>query len=172
MVVEMNADKGQALFEFIVFLPLVLVLCGVLLVTGNAINASINQQKATRSYFYLINQHNSRLPNNRNLDGFKANGIANVGHFSIGWAREVMNGEIPETTCFKFNALYGDIKPDETCEEPDVEENSTSYIRPATAYGVCSETYSLNLDGDGNYREVWLPFNGALGKISDCVNRN
>lgn len=171
MGVEMNSEKGQALFEFIVFLPLVLVLCGVLLVTGNAINASINQQKATRSYFYLFNQHNSRLPNNRILNILKSNGVANVGHFSLGWF-EVMNGVIPQTTCFKYNALFGDIKPDETCEDPDVEENKTSYIRPATAYGVCAETYSLNLDGDGNYREVWLPFNGALAKISDCVNRN
>ncbi len=171
MGVEMKSEEGQALFEFIVFLPLVLILCGVLLVTGNAINASINQQKATRAYFYMFNQHNSRLPNARILDQWKGLGIGNVGHFSLGWF-EKLEGTTPHTACFKYNALFGDIKPDETCNEADVDENKTSYIRPATAYGVCGETYSVNLDGDGQYREVWLAFNGALNKLSDCVNRN
>jgi hypothetical protein len=171
MGVEMKSEQGQALFEFIVFLPLVLVLCGVLLVTGNSINASINQQKATRAYFYMFNQHNSRLPNARILKSWKdESGLVDVGHFALGWAEKIVS-RLPHTTCFKYNALFGDIKQDETCDEPDLEENQTSYIRPATAYGVCGETYSLKLDDGAQYREVWLAFNGALNKLEDCVNR-
>ena len=42
--------KGQAIFEFIIFLPILLILYGVLVSVSSAINGSINQQKATRGF--------------------------------------------------------------------------------------------------------------------------
>lgn len=165
-------EDGQALFEFVVFLPLVLVLSGLLIVTGNSINASINQQKATRGYFYFYIQNNSRLPNKKDLENWHGSiGLNNIGHFSLGWSEKLASGSTPFTTCFKYNALFGDIKDDETCDEPDLEEAATSYIRPATAYGVCSESYSSSIDGDSELRVAWLPLNGAQSKLSICANR-
>ena len=45
-------QQGQALVEFIIFLPFMLMMYTVVITLGDAINGSINQQKATRAYFY------------------------------------------------------------------------------------------------------------------------
>jgi len=172
MVVDMNNEKGQAIFEFIVFLPMVLILCGLLVVTGNSINASINQQKATRSYFFQFIQNDSRLPNKRILTRWGTSvGLRKVGHFSLGWT-EKLEGSTPFTACFRYNAMFGDIKPDETCDEPDIEENKSSYIRPATAFGVCGDSYVAEpLQGSGaQFRPNWWVVDGRVQRIEDCVN--
>ena len=55
-------EEGQAIFELLVFLPVFLFLFVVIYNIGNSINISINQQKATRRYFYYIQKGNSFLP--------------------------------------------------------------------------------------------------------------
>ena len=60
-------EEGQALFEFVVFLPFLLFILVLMFTLGNAINGSINQQKAARRYFFYLNKGNSTLPNASNL---------------------------------------------------------------------------------------------------------
>jgi hypothetical protein len=45
-------QEGQAVFELLIFLPFLLFLYTIYYTAGNAINGSINQQKAVRGYFY------------------------------------------------------------------------------------------------------------------------
>jgi hypothetical protein len=54
-------QRGQALIELIIFLPLIFTLYGLIGGFANAINGSINQQKITRSYFYFRAQNSSNL---------------------------------------------------------------------------------------------------------------
>ena len=150
----LNNEKGQAIFEFVVFLPLLLVLMTVMLTTGNAINASINQQKATRGYFFNIIQNNSRIPIKVDLDNLAANAVNRVSAFSIGWRTKEVGGAASLAACTKYNTLFGSINADETCDEPVLDDNKSQYIRIFTFFGVCTESYA-KIDETGNYRADW-----------------
>jgi hypothetical protein len=159
MVVKKNEiflqnESGQAIFEFVVFLPLLLILMTVMLTTGNAINASINQQKATRGYFFNIIQNNSRIPIKADLDNLAGNGVNRVSAFSIGWRTKEVDGGSSLAACTKYNTLFGSINADETCDEPVLEDNKSQFIRIFTFFGVCTETYA-KIDDTGNYRADW-----------------
>ena len=52
--IKLLDNKGQAVFETMMFLPVLLFFVVYMTRTGNAINASINQQKATRGYTYYL----------------------------------------------------------------------------------------------------------------------
>ena len=54
--------RGQALFEFIVFLPFLLFMLTIMFTVGNAINGSINQQKAVRRYFFTSTKATPPFP--------------------------------------------------------------------------------------------------------------
>ncbi|MCY4523174.1 MAG: hypothetical protein OXB84_00400, partial [Halobacteriovoraceae bacterium] len=47
-------SKGQALIELLVFFPFLILLIIAMLKLASAINGSINQQKAVRSYFFYL----------------------------------------------------------------------------------------------------------------------
>jgi hypothetical protein len=157
MVVKKNNyidnEEGQAIFEFVVFLPILLVLMTVMLTTGNAINASINQQKATRGYFFNLIQNNSSIPVKSDMENLKNNAIAKVSAFSIGWRTKEVDGLASLAACTKYTTLFGSINADETCEEPVLEDNKSGFIRIFTFYGVCTETYQI--ESTGNYRANW-----------------
>ena len=57
-----NNQTGQALIELIIFLPLMFMFYSMISGFANAINASINQQKVARAYFYYKVQNNSTIP--------------------------------------------------------------------------------------------------------------
>jgi len=154
-------QEGQAIFEVLVFLPLLIFLYTILFNVGNSINVSINQQKVTRRYFYYLIKGNSYLPSQADLQSFK-DGYVSVGMSVIGFKDKTDGGAAtgsPLAPCFKFNSfLTGST--DETCEEATEEERATSFIRVFTAYGICGETYSLQ---NGH----WLALYGQQDGIRD-----
>lgn len=138
MIMVVKNNKGQALVEFILFLPFMLMLYATISSLGNAINGSINQQKATRAYFFYINQNNSMAPkpikNNPIESAWKLFGMS-----IMGWS-EKFDQEVPVATCYNFKLPLGDTAGDE-CDEA-YEAKSTQFIRVGTVFGVCGATYS------------------------------
>lgn len=146
------SEKGQAIFELIVFLPLLLLILTVMVTVGNAISSSINQQKVTRGYFYYILRGNSQGINSIDLKEYSTDhGMTNVGMFSIGWRRSEAEQSDDQVfaTCFRFSPMFSADNSDENCDEPNLgSESKTSIIRLYTAYGICSDVYSINQEGD------------------------
>jgi len=159
-------EKGQAIFELIVFTPLFLFLFTIIYNVGSSINISINQQKAARRYFYYLSKGNSSLPLQFNLDSFKEAGtLSSVGMAFIGFRQQEVSGESSLATCMKFSSfLTGDES--EECEDGIDRSDTpvaTSYIRIYTGYGVCGETFRLK---ESPHRH-WDPFYGETSSNSD-----
>jgi hypothetical protein len=130
-------QNGQALIEFIFFLPFMLMTYSVILAIGNAINGSINQQKAVRGYIFYRIQHNSTVPQRRNSDqAYMA--WTKFGMYNIGWMDE-LEGQTPIMPCYKLNLPVGQGAGDE-CREAYA-GSTTQYIRVGTVYGLCGKTY-------------------------------
>lgn len=149
-------EQGQALIEFILFFPFLLMMYSVTLSIGNAINASINQQKQTRSYFYYRLQNNSTAPTPDRQEG---NGMrfSRLGQQVNLWGVKLL-GKNPVAACFKFNVALGEAE-DDSCEEA-YSDPSTQYIRVGTAYGICGATYQ---NDNGNY--IRLPSYGFANEV-------
>ena len=134
-------ESGQAIFEVLIFMPILIFLYTIIFNIGSSINVSINQQKVTRRYFYYLNKGNSTLPGFNELEGWEG-GFLRVGVSMIGY-EDKRSGDKSLGPCFRFNGfLTGDTG--ETCEEPIRGEKATSFIRVFTAYGICGQTYSYN----------------------------
>ena len=134
-----NNDKGQALIEFVLFLPFMMMMYMTILSIGSGINGSINQQKATRGYFYYRLSNNSMMPRPRR-DGNEPHRAWKVfGMQIMGWAKDFEgSNSTPVSACFKFALPFSDS--DEECEGTFTEEK-TQFIRTETVYGVCGATY-------------------------------
>lgn len=153
-------QKGQALVEFLLFLPFMLMMYSVTLSIGNAINASINQQKITRGFFFYRIQNNSTIPKpNRNL-----NVHANWQMFGMeitGWMQRLL-GDQPVASCYRFRVPLGDTEEDE-CEN-SYTGTSTQFIRVGTVFGICGSTYVNSNDGvlrlPGNHSQSNAAFSG------------
>jgi hypothetical protein len=138
-------EDGQGMIEFFLFLPFILMMYSICLSLVSSINASINQQKVARGYFYYKMQNNSLVPGPRR-DGVKPEeGWTRYGmHINI-WAESFMpSGDQPKATCFKFAVPLGNAEED-SCDQ-SYRTTTTQYIRVATAYGICGATYN-NTDG-------------------------
>lgn len=151
-------QEGQALIEFILFLPFILMLYSVVLSIANALNASINQQKVTRSYFYYRLQNNSTAPTP--FRGEENTSFTRFGsHINIWGERQI--GETPVAACYKFSLPLGELQGDD-CENT-YDSRSTQYIRVGTVYGICGASYVMM----GTPYPVRLP-NSALGNSFDA----
>lgn len=156
-------QKGQALVEFVLFVPFLVMIYSVLMSLGNAINGSINQQKVTRGYLKYRLQNNSTVPKPSWSSGGLADtdlsqGMTMFGMWIIGWA-ESFEGEItPVKTCYKFNVPLGDSDNDE-CEK-SYNRDTTQFIRVGTVLGVCGATH-LKI-GSGI---KMLPYGDEIGLI-------
>lgn len=141
----LNNNHGQAIFEFILFLPILLFLYLIMYNVGNSISGSINQQKAVRGYFYYLVKHNSFLLTQPEMESYElAAGIKWVGFNGIGWRdKEEGNGTKNYGPCFAFPNFISNAAP-ESCNasERPGEEMSTT-IRTFTYYGVCGPIISL-----------------------------
>ncbi len=138
-----DLQKGQALFEFIVFIPFMLVLITTMVTIVGSINASINQVKATRGYLYAILNNNSAGINSDLLRKYKDSyGLSVVGAYAIGW-REQADGENSLASCFKISTFVGEKPENEKCEDQVTEAYST-FIKVKTMYGICTGTYTLS----------------------------
>ncbi len=139
-------SQGQAIFEFIVFVPFYLYLLTVLMSFGNSINASINQNKVIRGFFYRDIAGYSYPPIKRDLELLSNNGLDVVGMALIGY-RDRSEGENAISACVGVQRYIGSDGADETCEEPPDGETSTRFIRIFTGYGVCGESWSGGSSG-------------------------
>jgi hypothetical protein len=160
-------QKGQALVEFMLFLPFMLMLYSTVSSIGNAINGSINQQKITRAYFYYRAQNNSMLPKpTRGGGGSNHTAWSLFGMEIMGWREKFGGGSggdgTPVAPCYKFNLPLGDTEED-SCEE-GYQTETTQYIRVGTVYGVCATTYANDSGG-----VVRLP--GPSGQLFAVSNR-
>ena len=146
-VSRQRLDKnGQALFEFIIFLPFYIIMLSIMISIAGSINGSINQQKATRGYFYSRIASNSTIPKKSDLQAWADSGRESAGVFVIGWKDKDVDDE-PIAPCYKINTMV--TSSDETCDQKVKQEDGaqvTKFIKAKTVYGVCSTTYrSLNL---------------------------
>lgn len=130
-----KSQKGQALIELIIFLPLMFMLYSLISGFANAINGSINQQKVTRGYFYYRVQNNSTIP--KPDDAYKSWG--KFGMFFIGWKEYFGAGSDPFLPCYRVSVPLKASDSDK-CEEKYT-KTTTQWIRVGTAYGVCGGTY-------------------------------
>ncbi|OUR93107.1 hypothetical protein A9Q84_21635 [Halobacteriovorax marinus] len=138
-------ENGQAIFEFVVFLPFIIFLFTVLVNLSNSINGSINQQKALRGYFYRILEHDSKAPNRIDIDYLSSQGRNIIAPVSLGWAKKRVGDAQSFGTCYKFLSLFG--SSDEECEESLSGENSSNFVKVFTFYGVCGSTYLKSSGG-------------------------
>lgn len=153
---------GQAIFELIIFLPILIAMISFFIVIGNAINGSINQQKILRGYFYYYLKGNSRGQTNRDLEEL---GHFRVGMMTLAWA-ERLDDTAPFSTCYQMSSVFGEIgTPGEECDDPMSGEISR-YIKPRTAYGICSETFEQE---NNTYRTQHI-LTGGQNLIAFCTN--
>ncbi len=144
-------QKGQALFEMIIFIPFLIFLYTIYSTTGNSISSSINQQKAVRGYFYSLIKGNSYLNTFDDLERFRDKSIKMVGFSAIGWREKSKNnGDLSFAPCFKFSTMLKNGS-EEDCDDKTREADSdgspsTRIIRIFTYYGVCGPVYSETSD--------------------------
>ena len=136
--------KGQALFEFLIFLPFTFMMVTVFFTMGNSINASINQQKVVRGYYYYDLKNNTMAPTVKVMQGWNsASGLTLFSSYALGWSERAINKVSPVAACYKANSLLmGNTS--ETCEEPTGSSESTSFIRLYTVYGLCLTPFQMD----------------------------
>jgi hypothetical protein len=137
-------EKGQSLIEFVLFLPFMLMIYSVIINVSGAINASLNQQKVTRSYFYYTLQNNSMFPGPSREGGDPTQNWQYFGMRILGWSTQLIDSK-PVAPCFKFNIALGESSGD-ACEDP-YSGKSTQYIRVGTVYGACGATFERSPKG-------------------------
>ena len=140
----LNNDEGQSLIEFVLFLPFMLMIYSVIINVSGAINASLNQQKVTRAYFYYTLQNNSMFPGPSREGSDPTASWSTFGMRMLGWSTELIDNK-PVAPCFKFNIALGESN-DDVCEEPYFGK-STQFIRVGTVYGACGATYQRTPNG-------------------------
>lgn len=132
-----NNQKGQALIELVIFLPLMFMFYSMVSGFANAINGSINQQKIARSYFYYRIQNNSNMPK-PDWDTPVHMNWGQFGMFFIGW-KDYFVSQKPVAPCYRLTIPLQAASSD-TCEDK-YSSPTTQYIRVQTAYGACGATY-------------------------------
>lgn len=136
-----NNQKGQALIELIIFLPLMFMFYSMISGFANAINGSINQQKVSRGYFYYRVQGNSMVP--KPTVGNNHMSWRTFGMFYVGWMDKFEGGGDeggkPLSPCYKLSIPLAPGTSD-SCEAKYTTP-STMFIRVQTVYGVCGTTY-------------------------------
>jgi len=135
-------SRGQALFEFLVFTPLLLGLIVTFLSVSSAINGNINQQKALRGYIYNIMKGNPFIISNNDL---KLLSKERASFFAIGY-NEKNQGEKPFATCYKMHLFGNSNGGGENCDSSGRSGSDTRFIRVLTVYGLCAATF-LRPDG-------------------------
>jgi hypothetical protein len=155
---NLSSQRGQALIELIIFLPLIVTLYSVISGFANSINGSINQQKIARSYYYYRIQNSSTTPSPLSVPNFESWSYFSV--FFIGW-RDYVKGEgSPVMPCYKVSIPFKD-SPKDKCEDAYNSEKSL-WVKVGTVYGTCGatfyhkngEVYYAPDQGDGDFSAV------------------
>lgn len=161
---QIHNQRGQALFEMILFLPFLMFLYTIYYSAGNSINGSINQQKAVRGYLFTLIKGNSYINSYTELSDLKQRGLTKIGFNSVGW-KEDLQGETPIAPCFRFSSLLKNGST-EKCEEKREEENSSRFIRLFTYYGICGPYYTF-VDPD-----YWEAYPASQADATSCTIGN
>lgn len=139
---EVQNDKGQALIELIIFLPLMFAVYALVSGFANAIYGSINQQKFTRNYLYYRVQNDSTTPN-RPPDTVN---WTKYGMYYVGWREKVVD-DLPVQPCYRISLPITGAGS-ETCDSiysgTGDDTPSTQFMRVGTVYGFCGATYLRN----------------------------
>ena len=141
-----NNEKGQALFEFVIFLPFLIFIFTAFINISSSINGSINQQKATRGYLFRLLLNDSKAPNRHNINFFNRNGINVIGMSSVGWRIKSVGESQSFGACYKFLTLFGSGDGEE-CDDTRIGETQSNFIKVFTFYGVCANTYMKSKNG-------------------------
>jgi hypothetical protein len=172
MVVDMkNAiyknEEGQSMIEFIVFIPVLLVFYSITLTIYGAINASINQQKIVRSYYFSLAHNDSYMPTAEVLRDFQQSaGVRSAGMFALGWRLE-KQGEESIAPCYKL-ASFSSETGEEKCSPGNRTENKTQYVRVKTVFGLCTTTY---INNNGYFQMATnYPFGASSASYDSCLN--
>ena len=152
--------KGQSVFEFLVFVPFLLLLLQTFLKVGGAINGSINQQKHLRGYFYYKMKNNSYFPTVNDLE--QLGGMTQVGYSAFGWSEELVGGKQPKAPCYKLSSFFGE--PIDSCGEvTEKSEGKSQFVRVYSVYGLCGGVYTMSNDGR---------WQGVSSASPTCANSN
>lgn len=139
-------NEGQAIFETMLFVPVLLFFVAYIVRVGSAINSSINQQTVTRSYTYYLLKGNSK--GNRTSDLEFYSNLDQVGAFMIGYRQKEGTGDTSIAPCFSVPRLPWIPASAETCESASgIAGPDSAYIRVFTFYGVCGENYTRTQGG-------------------------
>ena len=143
----LNKKDGQALFEFIVFLPFIVIFLNLFFSISGSINSSINQQKATRGFYFRMIQNNSFIPDFNTLSTRLGN-VETASFYAIGYAEELVEGKEPKAVCYRVPTFMGeDI---DNCDRHGTGGKS-QFVRVFTVFGICGPSY-LNDSGVWKYR--------------------
>jgi hypothetical protein len=136
-----KSNKGQSVFEFIIFAPFLVFMYTIFYTAGNSINGSINQQKALRGYFYHILKGNSYITSHSDIKKFRDNGVSIVGFMGLGWREHDKNERDSFAPCFKFSSILKNNSTEECDDSKREEEGMSRFVRVFTYYGVCGPTF-------------------------------
>lgn len=153
----MKNEKGQAIFELIIFLPIFLFLMKTLFDYGDAINHSINQNKAVRSYYFYIAANDTNLPNLAYLGDFQSKSIKTISLDTFSWSTKTVPDEsqLPSGSCVKVPGFLGNDIPEE-CDSPAPDEMKSQFIRVYSSFGLCTGTWSSAEDNSAvSYALDW-----------------
>jgi len=159
-------EKGQGIFEFIIFIPIFIVMFMFIFRVGGAINGSINQQKFARRYFYYKIQNDSTMPTREG--GINVTEFDQVSMYFVGW-RNKENNQNPVAPCYKLNLPFGNFRNSGSCDEA-YEGEETDFIRVQTAYGACGATY-LSQGGSAIVIDKALSNSSGLTGLLSCYNK-
>ena len=133
--------NGQAVFEFILFVPFLVFIYTMFYTVGNAINGSIDQQKATRGYFFAYVSNNSYIYNKSDFDSFSGAGLKKIGLFHMGWSEHVQ-GKNQFAPCFKFISMLNGTTNEDCDSSTRTEPGSSGFIRTFTNFGICGPYFT------------------------------
>ncbi len=154
---KMKKQKGQAIFELIIFLPIFLFLMKTLFDYGDAINHSINQNKAVRSYYFYTAANDSNLPNLAYLGEFQSKSVKTISLDTFSWSTQTVPDEsaFPMGSCVKVPGFLGNDLPGE-CDAPQPDDMKSQFIRVYTSFGVCTGSWASAEDNSAvSYALDW-----------------
>ncbi len=121
---------------------------------GDAINHSINQNKAVRGYYFFVSQNDSFAPNLTFLPFFSSKSINSLSLDTFNWSTIRVPDESSQArgSCVKVPGFLGN-GINEECDAPAPEGNKSQFIRVYTSFGTCTGTFALQPGGE--YRLSW-----------------
>lgn len=149
-------NKGQATFEFLVFLPFLLIFIGIFVTISGSINGAINQEKATRGYFYRILKGNPYIVSRSDAQMLVPAVGNSISNLAIGF-RKRSEGESSIMSCYVIKSFLAGTLEEKCDAKASNPGGPTFLIKVGTMYGACGASYYAST-GTG---ELALSFESA-----------